>query len=108
MCIERDHPRLSLRRQCRPLSLSRPVLYYTPAGERAEILALMALIGRQFLEAPWYGSRQMARWRRRQGHAVGRHRVRMAMRKMGLMPDMAVAPTARMRNAQIGIPVAGE
>jgi len=86
MCIEKDHPRLSLRRQCRLLSLSRSVLYYTPVGESAENLALMALIDRQFLETPWYGSRQMARWLRRQGHAVGRHRVRRLMRKMGLTP----------------------
>ena len=50
MCIEKDHPRLSLRRQCRLLSLSRSVLYYTPVGESAENLALMALIDRQFLE----------------------------------------------------------
>lgn len=86
MCMERGHPRLSLRRQCRLLSLSRSTLYYAPAGESADNLALMALIDRQFLETPWYGSRQMARWLRRQGHAVGRHRVRRLMRKMGLTP----------------------
>jgi len=86
MCIRKNHPRLSLRRQCRLLSLSRSVLYYTPVGESAENLALMKLIDRQFLETPWYGSRQMARWLRRQGHAVGRHRVRRLMRKMRLVP----------------------
>jgi putative transposase len=86
MCIGKDHPRLSLRRQCRLLSLSRSTLYHAPVGETAGTLALMALIDRQFLEAPWYGSRQMARWLRRQGHAVGRHRVRRLMRKMGLTP----------------------
>jgi putative transposase len=79
MCIERRHPLLSLRRQCRLLSLSRSALYYTPAGERAENLKLMVLIDQQFLETPWYGSRQMARWLRRQGRAVGRHRVRRLM-----------------------------
>jgi putative transposase len=82
MCIAKDHPRLSLRRQCRLLSLSRSVLYYTPVGESAENLAF----DRQFLETPWYGSRQMARWLRRQGHAAGRHRVRRLMRKMRLVP----------------------
>src|SRR5215472_14923256 len=34
--------------------------------------------------APWYGSRQMARHLRRQGHMVGRKRVRRLMGKMGL------------------------
>ena len=86
MCIQKNHPRLSLRRQCRLLSLSRSTLYYTPVGESAENLVLMKLIDRQFLETPWYGSRQMARWLRRQGHVVGRHRVRRLMRKMRLVP----------------------
>ncbi len=79
MCIERNHPQLSQRRQCRLLSLSRSTLYYTPVGESAGNLALMALIDRQFMETPLYGSRQMARWLRRQGHAAGRHRVRRLM-----------------------------
>jgi len=68
----RENPtRSSLRRQCRLLSLSRSVLYYTPVGESAENLALMKLIDRQFLEMPWCGSRQMACWLRRRGHAAG-------------------------------------
>jgi len=86
MCISKEHPKLSLRRQCRLLSLSRSSLYYTPVGESAENLALMRLIDEQFLETPWYGARQMSRWLRRQGHVTGRHRVRRLMRKMGLTP----------------------
>src|SRR6185503_16328383 len=49
-------------------------------------LALMRLIDRQFLETPWYGSRQMARHLRREGYSVGRKRVRRLMAKMGLEP----------------------
>ena len=44
----------------------------------------MRLIDEQFLLTPYYGSRQMARWLRRQGHGVGRHRVRRLMALMGL------------------------
>lgn len=84
--IEKNHPHLSVRRQCRLLSLTRSTLYAMPAGESTENLALMRQIDEQFLETPWYGSRQMARWLRRQGHLVGRHRVRRLMRKMGLSP----------------------
>lgn len=84
--IEKDHPRLSVRRQCSLLSLTRSTFYATPVGESAENVALMRLIDEQFLETPWYGSRQMARCVRRQGHQVGRHRVRRLMRKMGLTP----------------------
>ena len=46
----------------------------------------MRLIDAQFLETPWYGSRQMARHLRREGHVVGRKRVRRLMAKMGLTP----------------------
>jgi putative transposase len=62
------------------------VLYDTPVGETAENLALKKLIDRRFLATPWYGSRQMARWLRRQGLPVDRHRVRGLMRKMRLVP----------------------
>jgi putative transposase len=43
-------------------------------GETALNLELMRLIDAQFLETPWYGSRQMARPLRREGYAVGRKR----------------------------------
>jgi putative transposase len=46
----------------------------------------MRLIDAQFLETPWYGSRQMARHLRREGYVVGRKRVRRLMAKMGLAP----------------------
>src|SRR4051812_38088805 len=41
---------------------------------------------RSSLETPWYGSRQMARHLRRDGHEVGRKRVRRLMGVMGLVP----------------------
>ena len=55
-------------------------------GETATNLALMRLIDAQFLEAPWYGSRQMTRHLRREGHEVGRKRVRRVMALMGFVP----------------------
>ena len=42
--IVRDHPALSLSRQCRLLSLGRSSLYYEPKGESAGTLALMRRI----------------------------------------------------------------
>jgi hypothetical protein len=48
---------LSVRRQCGLLSLARSNLYYQPKGESAENLRFMQTIDKQFLEAPWYGSR---------------------------------------------------
>ena len=84
--MSKKHPKLSVRRQCALLSLTRSTLYYTPVGETAANLKLMRLIDEQFLKTPWYGSRQMARWLQREGHEGGRHRVRRLMRKMRLRP----------------------
>lgn len=84
--MKQDHPDLSVRRQCSLLSLARSSLYYHPRGESAENLAFMEIIDRQFLETPWYGSRQMARHMQREGHRCGRHRVRRLMRLMRLVP----------------------
>ena len=84
--IEPEHPSLSVARQCELVSISRSSFYYQPVGETAENLALMRLIDAQFLDTPWYGSRQMARHLRQDGHEVGRKRVRRLMAKMELVP----------------------
>lgn len=79
------HPaHLSLVRQCELVGISRSSYYYTATGESEMNLALMREIDHQFLKTPCYGSRQMARHLRRQGHAVGRTRIRRLMRIMGL------------------------
>jgi len=84
--IEPGHPRLSVVRQCALVSIGRSTFYRVPAPETAENLVLMRLLDEQFLETPWYGSRQMTRHLRRLGHAVGRKRVRRLMATMGLAP----------------------
>ena len=84
--IEPEHPKLSVVRQCDLVSISRSGFYYQPTGETPPNLTLMRLIDVQFLETPWYGSRQMARHLRREGYTVGRKRVRRLMAKMGLEP----------------------
>ena len=82
--ITREHPELSLSRQCEVLSISRSSFYYAAKGESPETLALMRRIDELFMKYPFYGSRQMARQLRREGVRVGRHRVRRLMRLMGL------------------------
>ncbi len=93
--MSRDHPKLSVRRQCRLLFLTRSNLYYQPIGESAENLGFMEIIDCQFLETPWYGSRQMARHMQREGHKRGRHRVRRLMRLMRLVPIYQEPNTSR-------------
>jgi len=55
--VSKDH-KLSVRRQCALLTLTRSSLYYEPKGESTENLRFMGIIDKQFLETPWYGSRQ--------------------------------------------------
>ena len=57
--IDRDHDQLSLVRQCALLDVSRASVYYRPAPPRAEDLELMALMDRQYLKTPFYGSRRI-------------------------------------------------
>lgn len=73
--IVTNDKKLSIANQCDLLSISRSSIYYTPKGENPLSLKLMGLIDLQFLETPWYGSRQMARHLRREGYNVGRKRV---------------------------------
>jgi putative transposase len=82
--IEPQHPSLPVIRQCALVGISRSAWYGPRKGENPLNLACMRLIDAQFLETPWYGSRQMARHLRRQGYAVGRKRIRRLMAKMGL------------------------
>jgi putative transposase len=58
MMIDPSHSRLSIVRQCELVSISRSSFYREPAAESEETLRLMRLIDEQFLETPWYGSRQ--------------------------------------------------
>jgi len=83
--IEREHPKLSLVCQCALLGISRSSVYYQAKGVNEYDLELMALIDRQYLQTPFYGSRRMRVSLRRQGHPVNRKRVRRLMRVMGIM-----------------------
>jgi len=82
--IDRKHRELSLVRQCSLLGISRSSVYYRRVPARAEDLELMALLDRQYLKTPFYGSRKMTAWLRAQGYRVNRKRVRRLMRVMGL------------------------
>ena len=82
--IERRSLDLSVTRRCALVGVSRSSLYYRPVPVAPETLEPMRRIDEQSLKTPYYGSRRMAAWRRRQGDAVGRARVRRLMRLMGL------------------------
>jgi putative transposase len=83
--VEREDPALPVSQQCRLLAVSRSSIYRRPAGVSEEDRAIMALIDRQYLARPYYGSRRMAAWLATQGHPVNRKRVQRLMRLMGLV-----------------------
>lgn len=84
--VEKDHPNLSIGKQCKLLSISRSSFYYQPKGETALNLALMRKIDEQFLETPFFGVRQMTWHLRNEGHPVNKKRIRRLMRLMRLKP----------------------
>lgn len=84
MLIDPDHESLSIRRQCEVLDLPRSTLYYRPASETDENLALMRLLDEQYLKTPFFGSRKMTVWLQAEGYEVNRKRVQRLMRTMGI------------------------
>jgi putative transposase len=93
--VDTEHKRLSIIRQCVLLTMSRSSYYYEEKGENEFNLKLMRLIDEQFMEEPSWGVRQMARYLRREGHCVGKKRVRRLMRKIGLIPIYQKPRTSR-------------
>jgi putative transposase len=94
--IDHGHPKLSTRRQCALLGLNRASLYYQPCQESQENLLLMPVIDQQYTCTPFYGSRRMTAWLRKEGYEVNRKRVQKLMGKMGLE---AIYPKPHLRVA---------
>jgi putative transposase len=82
--LKKDHPSLSIRRQCKLLALARSGVYRERQGPDAEELALMRRIDELFLAHPFLGARRIAIMLREAGHTVNRKRVKRLMAAMGL------------------------
>src|SRR3977135_2261666 len=91
--VERAAPALPVSRQCRLLAVSRASVYRRPAEISEEDCTIVALIDRQYLARPYYGSRRMAAWLATQGHVVNRKRVRRLMRLAALGLGLPPADT---------------
>ena len=91
--IEPNHRRLSVRRQCELIGLSRSSYYREPKTETEENLELMKLIDEEYTRHPFYGTRKMRDFLQRKGYKVNRKRVQRLMRLMGLE---SIAPKKRM------------
>lgn len=82
--ISYDDDKISIRRQCELLDLSRSALYYEPVPVSAEELQLMNRIDEIFTKWPFMGSRKIKTLLNEEGWDVGLGHVRTLMGEMGL------------------------
>ena len=81
--IEKEHPNLSIARQCELMEIHRSGLYYSPIPESEENLLLMRLIDEQYYKTPFYGVRKVTAWLQSLGYDVNRKRVKRLMGIVG-------------------------
>lgn len=91
--VEPNNARLSARRQCELLGVSRGAYYYRSAPVGPEDLKLMRMMDEEYTRHPFYGVRRMKLYLDRQGLQVGHDHVRRLLRTMGLE---AVGPKPRL------------
>lgn len=77
--------RISIRKQCELLDVSRSNLYYEPIGEGEINLKAMRLMDEEFLDHPTHGVLQMQDFLFALGLIINIKRVRRLLRKMGIM-----------------------
>ncbi|WP_414858479.1 IS3 family transposase [Paraburkholderia tropica] len=96
--IDRTHA-LPVSRQTRLVGIARSSAYYRaqPVSEVDQLL--MRRIDEVHMEFPFAGARMLARLLRREGHGVGRRRVRTLMKRMGV-EALYCKPNTSRRNAQ--------
>ena len=84
MMMERNSCKLSIRKQCELLNVTRSVLYYVSRRDDSADLAVMRLLDEQYTKTPFYGVERMTATLHRMGICIGHNRVRRPMRLMGL------------------------
>ena len=83
--IGRGNKKLSISRQCGLLGVSRSTYNHQPKEPSAEDLELKRLIDTEYLKAPFYGSRKIAKLLSRLlNRPINRKRVQRLMRLMGI------------------------
>jgi putative transposase len=84
--LDRNHPELSIRRQCAMLCVARSGVYRTRCVANDNDLDLMRRLDELFLRWPFLGSRRMVALLAAEGVRVNRKRERRLMRLMGIVP----------------------
>jgi putative transposase len=82
--LDRDHPELSVRRQCEMLGVARSGVYRKPRPANDNDLEAMRRIDALFTRRPFFGARRIAKTLSEGGFPIGRKRARALMRRMGI------------------------
>ena len=83
--VEKNHPRLSIREQCKILTVARSTLSYQAVKESPEDERIMRIMDRLYLEDPCMGSRRLVTLLKRDhGIEANRKRIMRLRRKMGI------------------------
>jgi putative transposase len=82
--LVRNHPHLSVRRQCAMLGVARSGVYRVPRPANDDELGLTRRIDKLFTQWPFLGSRRITAMLRAEGQAINRKRVQRLMRRMGI------------------------
>jgi len=82
--LVRNHPHLSVRRQCAMLGIARSGVYRAPRPANDDELGLTRRIDELFTRWPFLGSRRITEMLRAEGQAINRKRVQRLMRRMGI------------------------
>src|SRR5690348_17578456 len=80
--LDRDHPHLSVRRQCAMLGIARSGAYRPPRPANDDDLWLTRRIDELFMRWPFLGSRRMTAMLRAEGQTINRKRMQRLTRRM--------------------------
>ena len=83
--VEKNHPKLSVREQCKILSVTRSTLNYRPVKESKEDMRITRIMDEIYLEDPCVGSRRLVTLLERDhGIRANRKRLMRLRREMGI------------------------
>lgn len=82
--VDKENKKVSIKRQCELLGLSRSSYYYEPAAETEQNLILMRQIDELHLKYPFYGVKRVRAALSTDAQPLNEKRIRRLMRKMGI------------------------
>ena len=101
ICMEPNHPNLSLREQAKILGISRSSFYYKPKVKQisSKRLALFHLVDETYTKYPFMGTRQMSDYISMHHYPCSRYDARCAYEQLGLRSSAPSPNTSKPNKA---------